>query len=78
MRLTHHVLQGGISHGLTFGVILLVITTVIISFLWRNWDVLSLRLTEEGERRLKIIVGIILGGCCLGIIICCAMGVYNY
>lgn len=78
MRLSYHVLQNGMRHGMTFGVVLLLVTLAIVSFLWRNWDTITLKMTVEGERRFKLIVGIILGLCGLGIIICCALGVYNY
>lgn len=63
---------------MTIGIILLVITAMILSFLWRNWDDISTKMTEEGERKFKIVIGIVLGCCFLGIIVCCATGVYNY
>lgn len=78
MRASYHILNSGMRHGMTFAVVLLLITVSIISFLWRNWDNITLKLSYEGEKKLKIVVAVVLGLCFIGIIICGINGLYNY
>lgn len=63
---------------MTFAVILLFVTMGTISFLWRNWDKITITLSYDQEKKLKIAAGIFLGMCFLGVLYCSLNGMYDY